>query len=367
MSDANATNAVPAAVTHNNVSSSGSSKQRPRPKKSKSQKSFKKIRKIFGGQSKKTKGKKNVKGRNGDVLLPENSEYRISEVDSPQEKISSNSSFEGSTAPSPVSTVDSDKKEEIGTSVSSCHDIEGSFRIVLLLLDPETRRFELFHLDFESSQISVAEVLAQSCGSITAESLQKVTYSGLMTSDGVHRTGSDVLSNFCIGNDVLVGIPSTCSAEKIVQLASPILVDKNIVTMITDSGADTTSWKKNLPTSDASSTPTKTSEQSAQQRELLGSKEQVMESSNNSSRRQPAREPDAGGNKHMIIIAVEILLGLFLLYQYSSGSGHVVAPAAGLESCTAPSSPLGYSDQNSEQLFSCVRTCVGNVVVPDES
>ena len=116
-----------------------------------------------------------------------------------------------------VSTVDS-------LAHKSHDDIEASFRIVLLLLDPETRRFETLN----PAKKSVSFVLAQSFGSTTAESLQKATYSGLMGSNGVHRSDADLLSSFCIGNDVVVGIQIILVLTKLLSWRVPFLWIKTL-------------------------------------------------------------------------------------------------------------------------------------------
>jgi len=105
-------------------------------------------------------------------------------------------------------------------------------KVVLLLMDPETRRFELLQLEFDSLKALVSDVLAQIPVSVTEEPLRKQTYTGICGRDGKEMSPEKLLSSFCKGNDVLVAIPSSMPAKECARLARPILGDEKVVSMV---------------------------------------------------------------------------------------------------------------------------------------
>lgn len=105
-------------------------------------------------------------------------------------------------------------------------------KVVLLLMDPDSRRFELLQLEFDSLKALVSDVLAQIPISVTEEALRKQTYTGICGRDGKEMTPDKLLANFCKGNDVLVAVPSTVPAKECARLAKPILNDDKVVSMV---------------------------------------------------------------------------------------------------------------------------------------
>ena len=106
------------------------------------------------------------------------------------------------------------------------------FKVVLLLMDPEKRRFELLNLQFDSLKALVSDVLAQIPVSVTEEALRLQTYTGIAGNDGVEMPPTELLATFCKGNEVLVAIPDGIPAKECARLARPILSDEKVVDMV---------------------------------------------------------------------------------------------------------------------------------------
>jgi hypothetical protein len=105
-------------------------------------------------------------------------------------------------------------------------------KVVLLLMDPQTRRFELLQLEFDSLKALVSDVLAQIPVSVTEDALRKQGYSGVCGHAGQEMTSDKLLATFCHGNDVLVAIPTGLSAKECARLAKPILGDVKVGAMV---------------------------------------------------------------------------------------------------------------------------------------
>lgn len=105
-------------------------------------------------------------------------------------------------------------------------------QVVLLLMDPKTRRFELLQLEFDSDKAVVADVLSQIALSATEESLRTQTYTGVADRTGAAKSAKDLLSAFCQANDVILAIPKGMKASQCSKLARPILGDPKVNTMV---------------------------------------------------------------------------------------------------------------------------------------
>ncbi|CAB9498187.1 expressed unknown protein [Seminavis robusta] len=109
-------------------------------------------------------------------------------------------------------------------------------RIVLLLLDPETREFEVLRLEFFYSDYSkalVANALSPMSTHATNKMLSTKAYTGVCNARGAKEWKKSAhLVDFCQGCDVLIAIPEGTSAEEIAQLAKPILRDENVVRVL---------------------------------------------------------------------------------------------------------------------------------------
>ena len=105
-------------------------------------------------------------------------------------------------------------------------------KVVLLLMDPETRRFELLQLEFDSDKALVSDVLTQIPVAVTEQVLKKQSYVGISGAAGTEMKASVLLSEFCEGNDVLVAVPEGVAAQECARLARPILNDDKVINMV---------------------------------------------------------------------------------------------------------------------------------------
>jgi hypothetical protein len=105
-------------------------------------------------------------------------------------------------------------------------------KVVLLLMDPNTRRFELLQLEFDSLKALVSDALNQIPVSVTEESLRSQQYSGICGKSATLIASDQLLSTFCVGNDVLVAVPTLLTAKQCTRLAKPILSDDKVLSMV---------------------------------------------------------------------------------------------------------------------------------------
>jgi hypothetical protein len=142
-------------------------------------------------------------------------------------KISSASGTPGILPTMSVDSSDGMNNGVIGTVQST--DI---LKIVLLLMDTKSRRFELLQLEFDSQKALVSDVLGQIPFSVTESALSEQTYVSICGVDSKEVASSELLSNFCSGNEVLVAMPAGATAKECVRLARPILSDDKVVSMV---------------------------------------------------------------------------------------------------------------------------------------
>ena len=107
-----------------------------------------------------------------------------------------------------------------------------ALQVILLLMDPKTRRFELLQLEFDSNKALVSDVIAQIPLSVTEEQLRLQEYVGVCDRAGVEMIKTMRLSEFCTTNEVILAIPSSLSAKECARLARPILSDEGVISMV---------------------------------------------------------------------------------------------------------------------------------------
>mmetsp|Transcript_18188 Transcript_18188/g.27028 ORF Transcript_18188/g.27028 Transcript_18188/m.27028 type:complete len:377 (+) Transcript_18188:129-1259(+) len=109
-------------------------------------------------------------------------------------------------------------------------------QVVLLLMDPNSRRFELLQLEFDSNKALVSDVVRQVQSSATEDTLRNLSYGGVCDQDGTEMIQSLKLSNFCMGNEIVMAIPKGMSGKATLQLAQPILSDPKVADMLRPCG-----------------------------------------------------------------------------------------------------------------------------------
>jgi hypothetical protein len=192
----------------------------------KKSKSFKRIRGLLKGESRKSrKARKASEAAAKTTETPEADELStIYGVDVEERSVATTqqSNFlKGSTSTEDAKTEppDASKRAYI-------------LKVVLLLMDPETRRFELLQLEFDSLKALVSDVLAQIPVSVTEDALRVQKYTGIAGKDGIEMPPSKLLASFCKGNEVLVAIPEGVPSKECSRLARPILSDEKVVKMV---------------------------------------------------------------------------------------------------------------------------------------
>eukprot|EP00985_Skeletonema_marinoi_P032493 scaffold39154_cov202-Skeletonema_marinoi.AAC.2 len=109
-------------------------------------------------------------------------------------------------------------------------------QVVLLLMDPNSRRFELLQLEFDSNKALVSDVVRQVQSSATEDTLRNLSYGGVCDQDGTEMIQSLKLSNFCMGNEIVMAIPKGMNGKATLQLAQPILSDPKVADMLRPCG-----------------------------------------------------------------------------------------------------------------------------------
>mmetsp|Transcript_40160 Transcript_40160/g.58714 ORF Transcript_40160/g.58714 Transcript_40160/m.58714 type:complete len:423 (-) Transcript_40160:456-1724(-) len=107
-------------------------------------------------------------------------------------------------------------------------------RLILLLLDPSSRRFELLQLEFDASRAHVIDVLNQIPLTATEDTLRNKQYRGLCNRAGTEMFKDGLLSECNIEDGVLVAIPRGLTSQESAKLASPILGDPKVLATFDD-------------------------------------------------------------------------------------------------------------------------------------
>jgi hypothetical protein len=107
-----------------------------------------------------------------------------------------------------------------------------SLQLVLLLMDPESRRFELLQLEFDSEKARVADIIAQIPVSVTEQAIRGQSYEYVLDESTTMQEPQTRLLEFCNGRQVLVAVPKGTTVKECVRLARPILCDPQVVKMV---------------------------------------------------------------------------------------------------------------------------------------
>lgn len=118
------------------------------------------------------------------------------------------------------------------TPTRSSKDNLTNLQLVLLLMDPSSRRFELLQLEFDSDKARVSDIIAQIPLSVTEEAIRNLSFTGVIDSSAQVMNGSVRLVDFCTGKTILVAVPEGTTAKECMKLARPILCDKKVEQMV---------------------------------------------------------------------------------------------------------------------------------------
>jgi hypothetical protein len=118
--------------------------------------------------------------------------------------------------------------------------ISNTVQIILLLMDPASRRFELLQLEFDAAKAIVQDLLSQIPSSATEKSVRDQKYDGICTIDGEEMTCSEKLRDFVEQNEginsVVLAMPEGLSAMKCAKMGLAILADSSVAAMVDPSG-----------------------------------------------------------------------------------------------------------------------------------
>mmetsp|Transcript_23302 Transcript_23302/g.35953 ORF Transcript_23302/g.35953 Transcript_23302/m.35953 type:complete len:456 (-) Transcript_23302:467-1834(-) len=107
-------------------------------------------------------------------------------------------------------------------------------QILLLIMDPASRRFEVLQLDLDMEQAIVSDLLHQISESATDSVLQNVAYCGVCRpySDTSLDASSWLQASGIQDDDVLIAIPRGMDLNRVHTLAEPILIDPHVASVL---------------------------------------------------------------------------------------------------------------------------------------
>lgn len=113
-----------------------------------------------------------------------------------------------------------------------------ALQIILLLMDPGTRRFELLQLEFDSAKSLVSDILTQIPLSATEETLRSQTFDCVCSTDGLEYDLDKPLSTYIDTTSVVIAAPKTdtIDSKSAAKMAKPILTDVKVAQMLEAAG-----------------------------------------------------------------------------------------------------------------------------------
>lgn len=123
-------------------------------------------------------------------------------------------------------------------AVSKPSSVANPVQVILLIMDPASRRFELLQLEFDSAMSKIADIFQQIPEAATEEILQKTTYKAIITPKGEELKPEMSLSEFAGGATVVIAVPQNTeeSLEKCAAMAVPILTNNKVHKMLLSVG-----------------------------------------------------------------------------------------------------------------------------------
>mmetsp|Transcript_12467 Transcript_12467/g.15801 ORF Transcript_12467/g.15801 Transcript_12467/m.15801 type:complete len:407 (-) Transcript_12467:286-1506(-) len=111
-------------------------------------------------------------------------------------------------------------------------------QVILLIMDPQTRRFELLQLEFDSAMAKVSDIYKQIPTAATEDVLQNATYKAIITPKGEELKQDASLSDYVTGASVVIAVPESSeeTLEKCASMAVPILTNSKVHKMLISSG-----------------------------------------------------------------------------------------------------------------------------------
>lgn len=166
-------------------------------------------------------------------------------------------------SPAKKTTATSDAASSSSDVAAKTTESTGSvvpLQIILLLMDAQSRRFELIQLAFDPQNASVKDVIGQIRLSATEEALRRQTYADVCSPDGELLPGNSLLRTHLdtVGTkqNILLALPTGMKTEDCTKLAFPILNDPKVKSML--AGIESPYKKKRATDSSTSSAVSRT-------------------------------------------------------------------------------------------------------------
>mmetsp|Transcript_34208 Transcript_34208/g.50293 ORF Transcript_34208/g.50293 Transcript_34208/m.50293 type:complete len:620 (-) Transcript_34208:458-2317(-) len=134
-----------------------------------------------------------------------------------------------------VDTKEASTVPSVNTTQSKEDGGKGKILVVLLLIEPASRRFELLQLEFDPIKALVQDILAQIPVSVTEEILRAQEYTGICNGKGEEMSDGSKLKEFLKGGstmEIALAIPKGRNGKECAILAEPVLTDPEVMTMI---------------------------------------------------------------------------------------------------------------------------------------
>ena len=124
------------------------------------------------------------------------------------------------------------EEKESGDDVSTKGGGHKLIHVILFLMNPNTRKFEILLLDFDASKARVKELLAQVPTAANEESFRTQRFSGVANADGREMIDSHRLSQYASDWTVAVAIPDGMTSKECVEVAEPIMKDPRVKELV---------------------------------------------------------------------------------------------------------------------------------------
>jgi len=115
---------------------------------------------------------------------------------------------------------------------------KNTIQVILLLMDPKSRRFELLQLEFDEDKSLVEDIITQIPLSATEDVLRAKNYTTICDRTGKPLDNKNTLASYCTGSEILVAVSDDMDASACHKLSKPILSESKVVDMLKASGVN---------------------------------------------------------------------------------------------------------------------------------
>jgi len=132
----------------------------------------------------------------------------------------------------PVIEEEKKETEEVPKEETSPVTETSNIQLILLVMDPDSRRFELLRLDFNPEKALVKDILSQIERAAEEETLRTLLYTQVCDRSGKVMDNETKLSKYFEGSGIVIAVKDDIEPEYCARLAKPILNDPKIVEML---------------------------------------------------------------------------------------------------------------------------------------